>query len=49
MEFMCLYLSAVLLLLFLVILVTLVVYLSIKGLVYIMGIWFGSHDSDERR
>lgn len=49
MEFMVLYLNAVLVLIVLVALVSLAVWLSIKGLGYILSIWLGSHDSEERR
>lgn len=49
MEFMVLYLNAVLVLVILVALVSLAVWLSIKGLGYILGIWLGSHDNVGRR
>lgn len=49
MEFMVLYLNAVLILIVLVSLVMLAIWLSIKGLVYIFSIWFGSRDNEERR
>lgn len=49
MEFMVLYLSFVFTMISLVILVSLAVYLSIKGLGYILSIWLGSHDNEERR
>lgn len=49
MEFMVLYLNAVLILFIFVALVTLAIWLSIKGLGYIFSIWFGSHGSKERR
>lgn len=49
MEFMALYMLTVLLSVAVLALVTFAVWLGIKGLGYIMGIWLGDQDNEERR